>query len=71
MTHYGACINQNYQKTDKIDSRNLCKQLQKNNLRANKILRPYIIESAWIAIRKDPEIQITLFLNNTRAYQTT
>lgn len=25
--------------------------------RANKILRPYIIESAWIAIRKDPEIQ--------------
>jgi len=25
---------QNYQKTDKIDSRNLCKQLQKNNLRA-------------------------------------
>jgi len=32
-----------------------------NNLgvtpRANTILRPYIIESAWIAIRKDPEIQ--------------
>jgi transposase len=25
--------------------------------RANKILRPFIIESAWIAIRKDPEIQ--------------
>jgi transposase len=25
--------------------------------RANEILRPYIIESAWIAIRKDPEIQ--------------
>lgn len=25
--------------------------------RANTILRPYIIESAWIAIRKDPEIQ--------------
>ena len=25
---------QNYQKTDKIDSRNLCKQLQKNNLKA-------------------------------------
>ena len=25
--------------------------------RANKILRPYLIESAWIAIRKDPEIQ--------------
>ena len=32
-----------------------------NNLgvtpRANSVLRPYIIESAWIAIRKDPEIQ--------------
>jgi transposase len=32
-----------------------------NNLgvipRANTILRPYIIESSWIAIRKDPEIQ--------------
>ena len=25
--------------------------------RANTILRPYIIESSWIAIRKDPEIQ--------------
>ena len=25
--------------------------------RANVILRPYIVESAWIAIRKDPEIQ--------------
>ena len=46
-----------------------------NNLgvtpRANTILRPDIIERAWIAIRKDPEIQITLLLNNTRAYQTT
>jgi transposase len=25
--------------------------------RANTILRPYIVESAWVAIRKDPEIQ--------------
>ena len=46
-----------------------------NNLgitpQAYTILRPNIIERAWIAIRKDPEIQITLLLNNTRAYQTT
>jgi transposase len=25
--------------------------------RANTILRPYIVDSAWVAIRKDPEIQ--------------